>query len=112
MMSEKILTSCAIGGAVFVHVNDGRITKIRPMVFDETDAPAWSIEARGKVFTPPRQTSLGSYVVTQKSRIYSENRIKYPMKRVDFDPNGERNQQNRGKSGHVRITWDEAFDHA
>jgi len=109
-MTEKILTSCTVGGATFVHVKDGKITKVRPIVFDETDAPAWTIEARGKTFTPPRQTSLNPYTVTQKARIYSENRIKYPMKRVDFDPNGNRNQQNRGKSGHVRISWDEAFD--
>ena len=102
-MSEQILTSCTVGGATFVHVKDGKITKVRPIVFDETDAPAWSIEARGKTFTPPRQTSLNPYIVTQKSRIYSENRIKYPMKRVDFDPKGNRNQQNRGKSGYVRI---------
>jgi trimethylamine-N-oxide reductase (cytochrome c) len=32
------------------------------------------------------------------------------MKRVDFDPNGARNPQNRGKSPHQRITWDEALD--
>jgi trimethylamine-N-oxide reductase (cytochrome c) len=32
------------------------------------------------------------------------------MKRVDFDPKGERNIQNRGKSGYVRISWDEALD--
>ena len=32
------------------------------------------------------------------------------MKRVDFDPNGERNPQNRGKSGYVRISWEEALD--
>ena len=32
------------------------------------------------------------------------------MKRVDFDPNGERNPQNRGKSGYERISWDEALD--
>ena len=32
------------------------------------------------------------------------------MKRVDFDPNGKRNPQNRGKSGYVRISWDEAID--
>ena len=31
------------------------------------------------------------------------------MKRVDFDPNGERNPQNRGKSGYERISWDEAL---
>ena len=32
------------------------------------------------------------------------------MKRVDFDPNGERNPQNRGVSGYERISWDEALD--
>jgi trimethylamine-N-oxide reductase (cytochrome c) len=32
------------------------------------------------------------------------------MKRVDFDPHGERNPANRGKSGYVRIGWDEALD--
>ena len=42
--------------------------------------------------------------------IYSDKRIKYPMKRVDFDPNGERNIQNRGISGYERIRWDEATD--
>ena len=32
------------------------------------------------------------------------------MKRVDFDPNGERNPQNRGISGYEPISWDEATD--
>ena len=32
------------------------------------------------------------------------------MKRVDFDPKGERNFQNRGISGYVRISWEEALD--
>jgi molybdopterin guanine dinucleotide-containing S/N-oxide reductase-like protein len=107
---EEILTSCTCGGAVHVHVKDGRITRIRPIIFDDDDAPAWSLEARGKTFTPPRQTSLNPFICTNKTRVYAENRIKYPLKRVDFDPKGERNQQNRGKSGYVRITWDEAYD--
>ena len=29
---------------------------------------------------------------------------------MDWDPNGERNPQNRGKSKFVRISWDEATD--
>ena len=29
---------------------------------------------------------------------------------MDWDPNGERNPQNRGKSKYVRISWDEAAD--
>ena len=32
------------------------------------------------------------------------------MKRVDFDPEGERHPENRGKSGYERISWDEALD--
>ncbi len=32
------------------------------------------------------------------------------MKRVDWDPNGERNTQNRGKSKFERISWDEALE--
>jgi trimethylamine-N-oxide reductase (cytochrome c) len=109
MSEEKVLTNCTVGGATFVHVKDGRITKVRPIVFDETDAQPWTIEARGKKFSPPRQTSLNPFIITQRARIYSEKRIKYPMKRVDFDPKGERNTQNRGKSGYERISWDEAL---
>ncbi|MBW1768171.1 MAG: hypothetical protein JRJ65_14140, partial [Deltaproteobacteria bacterium] len=62
-MAEKILTQCTVGGAVRVHVKDGVITRIRPIVFDETDAPSWTIEARGKTFTPDRQTSINPYIV-------------------------------------------------
>jgi trimethylamine-N-oxide reductase (cytochrome c) len=42
--------------------------------------------------------------------VYSPDRLLYPMKRVDFDPKGERNPQNRGTSGYERISWDEALD--
>ena len=57
---EEVFTNCCIGGAVFVHVKDGRVTKIRPMVFGDEDTPAWTIKARGHEFTPPRRTSLGN----------------------------------------------------
>ena len=42
--------------------------------------------------------------------IYSPKRILTPLKRVDFDPEGERNTQNRGISGYEPISWDEALD--
>ena len=109
-MTEKILTQCTVGGAVWAHIKDGVITRIRPIVFDETDAPSWTIDARGNKFSPARKTSLNPYVVPERIRIYSENRIKYPYKRIDFDPNGNRNPQNRGKSGYERISWDTALD--
>ena len=34
----------------------------------------------------------------------------FGYKRVDFNPNGKRNQQNRGISGYKRISWEEALD--
>ncbi|OIR03514.1 pyrogallol hydroxytransferase large subunit [mine drainage metagenome] len=98
------------GGPAFVHVKDDKVIRLTPIEFDDTDAPTWSIEARGKRWTPPRQTSMASHTICQKSTIYSPDRLLYPMKRVDFDPNGERNCQNRGVSGYVRISWDEALD--
>lgn len=109
-MSEQILTQNTNGGPLFVHVKDGRITRTRPIVFDEIDAPGWTIEARGKRFSPPRKMTLRPHFVTERSRVYSENRIKYPYKRIDFDPKGKKNPQNRGKSGYERISWDEALD--
>jgi anaerobic selenocysteine-containing dehydrogenase len=75
---EEVLTQCTSGGAVQVHVKDGVITKIRPLIFDETDAPGWTLKARGREFTPPRRTTVMPYVVAERSRIYSEERIKYP----------------------------------
>jgi len=81
------------------------------IVFDpKEDAPSWVVKARGKTFTPPRKTTLNSYVVPERTRIYSENRIKYPYRRATFHPDGERNPQNRGKDEYVRISWDEAID--
>ena len=76
----------------------------------DTDGASWTIRARGMDFTPPRKTTLAPHGQNAKSIVYSPDRLLYPMKRVDFDPNGERNPQNRGKSGYVRISWDEALD--
>src|SRR5262252_1492713 len=97
------------GGPVFVHVKDGKIVRMTPIDFDETDPQPWTIEARGVKLTPPRKTTLAPHGQNAKSIIYSPDRLLYPMKRVDFDPNGERNPQNRGKSGYVRISWKEAI---
>ena len=72
--------------------------------------PPWTIDARGLNLTPPRKTTLAPHGQNAKSIVYSPDRLLYPMKRVDFDPNGERNPQNRGKSAYVRISWEEALD--
>lgn len=107
---EKRYTSNTNGGPVFVYVRDGKIVRITPIEFDETDARPWTIEAHGRRFTPPRRTTINQHTLAWKSMVYSPDRVLYPLKRADFDPEGARNQQNRGISGYVRISWDEALD--
>ncbi|MCA0241229.1 MAG: molybdopterin-dependent oxidoreductase [Proteobacteria bacterium] len=98
------------GGPLFVHVKDDRIVRLVPIEFDAGDAPSWTLEARGRRFSPKRIATVATHALALKSAVYADNRIAYPMKRVDFDPDGERNPHNRGKSGYVRISWDEALD--
>jgi anaerobic selenocysteine-containing dehydrogenase len=109
-MAEQVFVNCGQGGPVHIHVKDGKIVRVRPLIFDNTDATSWKIDAHGKKFVPFRKVCLPAYSLTERSREYSENRLKYPMVRVDFDPNGERHPENRGKSGYRRISWDEALD--
>lgn len=104
------LTTNTNGGPLFVYVKNQQIVRITPIDLDETDAASWVIQARGRHFTPRRQATVSSHALTLKSMVYSDKRLLYPMKRVDFDVNGERNPQNRGKSGYVRISWEEALD--
>ena len=104
------LTNCTTGGPVFVDVEDGRIVRMYPIDLADDDKGDWVIEARGRKFTPPRRTTLSPHAQAQRSMVYSPKRVLYPMKRVDWDPEGERNTQNRGISGYERISWDEALD--
>jgi molybdopterin guanine dinucleotide-containing S/N-oxide reductase-like protein len=109
-MAEKVFINCGQGGPVQVHVNDGKITRVRPLVFNETDAPSWVIEARDKKFTPVRKVCLPPYSLTERARAYSQDRIAYPLVRVDFDAQGDRHPETRGKSAYRRVSWDEALD--
>ena len=104
------LTNLTTGGPVHVDVRGGRIVRIVPLELVESDGPSWTIAARGREFTPPRRTTLSPFTVAHRSTIYSSRRILTPLRRVDFDPHGERNPQNRGVSGYEPITWDEALD--
>lgn len=108
--------------ASMVDVKDGKIIRIRPMHYDwkynpEKDMNPWKMVVRGSTFEPSMKTLLPPYSIAYKKRVYSPARIRYPMKRVDWDPSGApgstgpggRNPQNRGKSKYVRISWDEAL---
>jgi molybdopterin guanine dinucleotide-containing S/N-oxide reductase-like protein len=99
---------------VQVDVKNGRILRIRPLHYDWKYDPKtfnpWKIEARGKTFEPTLHSLIPPFTLGYKNRVYSPNRVQYPLKRVDWNPSGERNPQNRGTSKYVRISWDEALD--
>ncbi len=100
--------------ASMVDVKDGKIIRIRPMhydwKYDPKDMNPWKMESKGKTFEPSMKTLLPPYSIAYKNRVYSPARILHPMMRVDFDPNGDRNPQNRGISKYKRISWDQALD--
>ncbi|MBN2060349.1 MAG: molybdopterin-dependent oxidoreductase [Deltaproteobacteria bacterium] len=109
-MSEQVFTNMTNSGPISVYVKDGKVVRIRPLVVNEKDFSPWVIKADGKEFHSPKKFTLSPYIHGERQRLYSEDRIKYPYKRVDFDPNGERNPEKRGISGYERISWDEALD--
>lgn len=97
-----------------IDVRDGRIIRIRPLHFDWKYDPEsfnpWKMEAHGKIFEPSLKSLIPAFSLSYKKRVDSPNRVLYPLKRVDWDPKGERNPQNRGISKYQRITWNEALD--
>ena len=109
-----IASSSGDANTSVVDVKNGRIVRIRPLHFDwkydkRTFNP-WKMAARGLTFEPLMKSLIPPYSLAYKKRIYSPNRILYPLKRADWDPNGQRNIENRGKSGYVRISWEEALE--
>ena len=99
--------------ACMVDVKDGKMLRIRPARYYEQytkeEVRPWVMHARGKTFEPSEKSLVPPLSLAYKKRVFSPGRIRYPMKRVDFDPNGERNPQNRGTSKYERISWDEAL---
>jgi len=97
-----------------VDVKNGKIVRIRPLHYDwkytREEIKPWKVKRNGKTFEPIMKALPSPLMLAYKKRAYSPNRIKYPLKRVDWDPNGERNPQNRGISKFKRISWDEATD--
>jgi trimethylamine-N-oxide reductase (cytochrome c) len=97
------------GGPVFVYVKNGRIVRMTPIDFTSDDADSWTLAARGRIFAPPRKTTISPHGLASKSLVYSSDRLLFPMRRKDFDPSGNRNCSQRGISGYERISWDEAL---
>jgi trimethylamine-N-oxide reductase (cytochrome c) len=114
----KMIDPMGYGGDMSaVDVKNGKIVRIRPLHYDEVcsedeiDPAMWEIEVDGKSFKSIRKGSTGYLQSTYKKRVYSRNRILYPLQRVDWEPGGDPekiNPQNRGKSKFKRISWDDA----
>jgi molybdopterin guanine dinucleotide-containing S/N-oxide reductase-like protein len=102
------------GGECAVDVKDEKIVRVRPFhydwKYDKKELNPWKMKRNGKTLEPLMKAMPCPFSLAYKKRTFSPNRIKYPLKRIDWDPNGERNPQNRGKSKYQRISWDEAAD--
>lgn len=95
---EIIRTACAPNCRgkcpLEAHVRDGRVRKIEPQIPEDE---------RYK-----RACTLG---LSHTQRIYNATRLKYPMKRVGWEP-GSPNPEGRGDDAEFeRVTWDEALDY-
>jgi trimethylamine-N-oxide reductase (cytochrome c) len=113
----KSLGFCGCGltsNPCYVDVLDGRAVRIRPLQFGDNytkeELRYYTIEKDGHVFEPGWKSLVPPLSLAYKNRTYSKNRIPYPLIREDWDPDGERNPQNRGISKYRRISWDEATD--
>jgi trimethylamine-N-oxide reductase (cytochrome c) len=115
---KTVYKSLALGGLLgggapcSVDVKNGRIIRVRPMHYDEKytreHMNPWKFQRNGKTLEPTMKSLPAPFSLAYKKRAYSPNRVKYPLKRVDWDPGGERNTQNRGISKYKRMSWEEA----
>jgi len=119
-VDKTVVRSLGLGGLLggsdpsCVDVKNGKILRIRPLRFDwkfdrKTFNP-WKFERNGKTLESNFKGMPSPWSLSYKKRTYSPNRIKYPLMREDWNPDGERNTQNRGKSKYIRISWEEATD--
>ena len=117
---KTVLRSLGLGGFFgggsegMVDVKDGRIVRVRPLrygwKYQKEDVRQWKMERDGKTIESTWKSLPGPFSLAYKKRVYSPNRIQFPLQRIDWDPAGERNPQNRGKSKYKRISWDAASD--
>ncbi|MEM2104028.1 MAG: molybdopterin-dependent oxidoreductase [Candidatus Bathyarchaeia archaeon] len=101
---------CGVSGSSLpmeAHVRNGKIVRVLPFHIPE-NVRLYEIKTDRGVFTRPRKHVPWTYMLAFKKRAFSPNRVMYPLKRIDWNPEN-RNPQNRGKAGFVRISWDEAI---
>lgn len=89
--------NCGGRCVIKAYVTDGRVQRLKTddTHEDSFDYPQQRACVRGRA---------------QKMQVLGADRLKYPMKRKNFDPNGINGKELRGKDTWVRISWDEALD--
>jgi len=108
----KLCTMCTMGGVLQVEVNNGEIVRLRPLQLSEKDirGSRWKIKVGEKTFEPPVRVTVAPYSLASRRSVYNPLRLRYPMKRVGFEPGGKSSPENRGKGEFVRISWEEALE--
>ncbi len=106
---EKVFPAFTIGGGIFVHVKNGRITKTDPFTIPD-NIRQYEIKARGKVFKPPRKCLPDMWAHAYRRWVYDSSRVRYPLKRIGWEPGGKGRYDNRGQAEFVRVSWDEALE--
>ena len=69
-----------------IDTQNNKIIRIRPLHYNEKYQPEefkpWKLEAKGKTFNPLMKEPLSPFALSYKKRVYSPNRIKYPLLRM------------------------------
>ena len=106
---ERSYVACTLGGALKVHVKNNRVIKTEILTFPK-DIRHFKIKARGKVFEPPYKYLTDMVGHSYRRWVYDNSRVRYPLKRVGWEPGGKGRYDNRGQAEFVRISWDEALE--
>ncbi|MCL1847551.1 MAG: molybdopterin-dependent oxidoreductase [Coriobacteriia bacterium] len=122
-LEKTVIRGIAGGGTggdpVAIDSRDGKLIRFRPLHWDtnytaeELEESLWEYDIDGKKLRPQMKAAPNYFALAYKNRVYSKNRVKYPLKRVDWEPGGDPskiNAHNRGISKFERISWDEALD--
>ncbi|MEM2026074.1 MAG: molybdopterin-dependent oxidoreductase, partial [Desulfurococcaceae archaeon] len=102
---------CHGGGCVLkLRVKEGRIVGVEPDDLYNRNVAREDEVCSDVDFVKQRlQQRPCEFAYAWPELIHHPQRILYPLKRVDWSHENP-NPQNRGKSGFVRITWDEAIN--
>lgn len=91
------------------HISGGKIVRSLPFYIPD-DVRLYEIKTTTRgTFSRPRKEVQMPLAFAAKRRVDSASRVRYPLLRVDWDPENPNTEQ-RGKSGYKRISWDEALD--